>query len=131
MIFDRLHREHRRVVVSAAILMAALLVAFYLFVDPASGIYPSCTFKMLTGLSCPGCGSQRAVHALLHGDLQGAFSYNALFIIELPLLALLCYTALPSARSGRLRTFLLSQPFILTLLAVIILWTIVRNIFDI
>lgn len=40
-------------------------------------------FKLLTGYDCPGCGSQRALHALLHGDIN-AFAYNPLFIIAIP-----------------------------------------------
>ena len=32
-------------------------------------IFPPCMFHALTGFSCPGCGSTRAVSALLRGDL--------------------------------------------------------------
>ena len=37
-----------------------------------------CPFRALTGLPCPGCGMTRAFCALGHGDLSGAFGYNAL-----------------------------------------------------
>jgi hypothetical protein len=53
---------------------------------------PKCPFKMITGLSCPGCGIQRAIHALVHGEFAEAIRYNyflaysgpyaALFVIE-------------------------------------------------
>jgi hypothetical protein len=32
-----------------------------------------CPFKYLTHFDCPGCGFQRAVIALLHGNLQESF----------------------------------------------------------
>ena len=47
-------------------------------------IFPPCMFHALTGFSCPGCGSTRAVSALLRGDLltslklQPAIFYCAL-----------------------------------------------------
>jgi len=31
-----------------------------------------CPFKKLTGIDCPGCGFQRSVIALLHGDLKNS-----------------------------------------------------------
>jgi len=37
-----------------------------------------CPFRAVTGLPCPGCGMTRAFCALGHGDLSGAFGYNAL-----------------------------------------------------
>ncbi len=40
-----------------------------------------CLFYELTGLYCPGCGSGRAVIALLHGHVLEALSHNALFLI--------------------------------------------------
>ena len=76
----------------AAILLvaagAALLVLF-LF-DPASvRIYPPCPFHALTGLNCPGCGSLRASHALLHGEFQRALALNPLMVAALPVLVIL------------------------------------------
>ena len=46
--------------------------------------YPRCMLHWVTGLHCPGCGATRSVGALLHGDLEQAFAYNALFVIMLP-----------------------------------------------
>ena len=39
-----------------------------------------CVFYELTGLFCPGCGSGRALYALLHFDIAAAAGYNCLFI---------------------------------------------------
>jgi len=53
--------------------------------DPAhSLIFPPCPLRYFTGLYCPGCGSLRAMHALLHGDLRQAFAMNSLTVILLP-----------------------------------------------
>lgn len=66
-------------------------VVYYLYDPAASGFFPQCPFRALTGWECPGCGSQRAVHCLLHGDFPGALRQNALLVLSLPLLlALLC-----------------------------------------
>ena len=65
----------------AVFIAAVILYAF----DPAhSGFYPTCLFYRTTGLLCPGCGSLRAGHQLLHGNLAAAFRFNALLILSLP-----------------------------------------------
>ena len=75
-----------------------LLGAMYVFAfEPGkSGIFPPCVFRQLTGLQCPGCGSTRALHQLLHGHFLAAFTLNPLFVIATPLLlyVLLKYTTL-------------------------------------
>jgi Protein of unknown function (DUF2752) len=78
----------RRVTV-AAIWFAALSAAAYAFVfEPGkSGFFPACMFRTLTGLACPGCGSTRALHQLLHGHVGNAFTLNPLLLIALPILA--------------------------------------------
>lgn len=75
----------------AALGAAGLGVLVLLFVrDPAvPGLFPPCPFHAVTGLHCPGCGSLRAAHCLLHGQLTDAFGWNALFVVALPLLVAL------------------------------------------
>lgn len=59
----------------------------------ADSVLPPCSFHALTGLYCPGCGSTRALHALLHGDVTQAMAMNPLLVIALPLLALMACNA--------------------------------------
>lgn len=62
------------------IVIAGLAVLFFVL-DPANhNIFPRCIFNSVTGYYCPGCGSQRAIHSLLHMDIAGVVSYNFLFI---------------------------------------------------
>ncbi|MGI8603804.1 MAG: DUF2752 domain-containing protein [Verrucomicrobiales bacterium] len=56
--------------------------------DPnVTSFYPQCRFYELTGLRCPGCGTTRATHQLLHGNVAAAFRYNCLYVVTLPLMA--------------------------------------------
>jgi len=65
---------------------AAILLLF--FFDPAtSSFYPPCLFSTLLGMQCPGCGSLRAAHQLLHGNLREAWALNPALIIVGPLAA--------------------------------------------
>lgn len=66
--------------------LAALAVLF-LFNPSTVPIYPVCQFHELTGLDCPGCGSLRAMHALLHGHLVAALHFNLFLVLSLPLYA--------------------------------------------
>lgn len=69
-------------VVRFGIFLAVIAVAILFFVlDPnKQEIFPRCLFHSLTGGYCPGCGSQRALHCLLHFDIAGVVSYNFLFL---------------------------------------------------
>lgn len=56
-------------------------------VDPSDvGGVPGCPFHAATGLYCPGCGTLRCLHTLLHGDVATAVGYNALTVLLLPFL---------------------------------------------
>ena len=64
-------------------------VVYFNYDPEESVLFPKCPFQLLTGLECPGCGSQRAIHALLHLDIRSAFHHNALLIISIPYIILL------------------------------------------
>ena len=122
--------RRRRVWLAVAIVVAvAAGVYVYGTFDPVNAFFPRCVFKMATGLDCPGCGSQRAVHALLNGEFAAAVRYNALFLAEIPLLVAIVLAWVLRDRFPRFNRFVSSQPFILAVLAVIVGWTVARNIF--
>ena len=62
---------------------AAALAILYFFDPSTSAIFPPCPTNALTKLHCPGCGTLRAMHALLHGDVKEALSQNILAVILL------------------------------------------------
>ena len=111
-------------------LMCAVLAALWLYrVDPEDSVYsPKCLFYLLTGLKCPGCGSQRAIHSLLHLDIAAAFGYNALLVIALPAVAMLVYCELTRTRKPRLYSAVNSPRVTWTMFATVMLWWVVRNI---
>ncbi|MDR3269438.1 MAG: DUF2752 domain-containing protein [Tannerella sp.] len=106
-------------------------IIYYLFDPEASVLFPKCPFLMLTGVKCPGCGSQRTVHALLHGDFCGAFLQNALLVCTLPYLFLLIAARVIRHFSpGSAFPVRIQQPIIIRtyFVLVILFWT-TRNLF--
>lgn len=102
----------------------AALLAIYAVAVATTGFMPRCWFNALTGLQCPGCGSQRAFIALIHGHPLDAWRYNLIIPPALAYLALMAI--LPhGSRAARALT---SPAAIWTILCVVIIWTIVRNI---
>ncbi len=126
-----IHRHAGPLLITACVIGVMAAGVIYFTLDPATNFFPRCMFHEVTGLSCPGCGSQRALHALLHGDLPTAWGYNALFILEIPLLLLLAVAWMLRRSHPSLHRILNSRSLILSLLAIIILWTVVRNILNV
>ena len=122
----------RRSLVIVLVLAALLVIGvIYFAIDPStSGLFPRCTFLSLTGYKCPGCGTQRAIHALLHGDVAGAFKYNALLLVAIPWIALCLYAESRRLRNPRLYARLNAPLLIWLFLVMVLLWWLLRNIFD-
>ena len=84
-----------------AFLMLAGLVVLFAW-DPAdSSLFPPCPFHALTGFHCPGCGTLRALHELLHGNLAAAFGLNPLMVLCLPFVAYALVSSFIRSVGGR------------------------------
>lgn len=109
--------------------IAIVLLVFYFLFDPLETAFmPQCLFHRFTGLQCMGCGSQRVVHYLLHGNITEAFRANALLVISLPFLFALLWIEIKRKKYPGLYAGIHSKFFIITVGIVLILWLIVRNI---
>ncbi len=66
------------------VLPAAASLLLFFFEPGRYAFYPRCLFHQTTGLLCPGCGSLRAIHQLLHGHIVAAAHLNALLVFCIP-----------------------------------------------
>lgn len=111
-----------------------LLILFVLFVlwlwGNLSGLpwgIP-CLFHKFTGLSCPACGTQRALFALLHGHPLTAWHYN--YFLPFAILLVVALAFLSRRKSPLYRT--LTSPTALIIYGCIMLvWLIVRNLYGV
>ena len=116
--------------VVAGLVMLVLGFIYYALDPSTSDAFPRCSFLSLTGYKCPGCGSQRAVHALLNGDVAGAFRCNALLMIAVPWMGLCLFAESRRTRNPRLYARLNPELLMWLFLALTISWWLLRNIFD-
>jgi len=121
-------RNHWRL--AATCIAAAVAMVMLSVFDPAtSGIFPPCPVRYLTGWYCPGCGSLRAIHQLLQGNLRAGWAMNPLTVVLLPFVAYgLVSSALLELRAQGLPQPFLRAVWIRALCAAIILFGIVRNL---
>lgn len=106
-----------------------VVALLYLYSPQATGWYPRCPFQFLTGLDCPGCGSLRALHAVLHGRLVEAFCCNPLLMVCLPMvgtwLAVRIFGALALNRTLELR---LPSSLSIAIAVAVVIFFIARNV---
>lgn len=130
---ERLFSDKRIIIPS--ILMVSLGCLLYYYLDPSLYVLmPKCVFKTLTGLDCPGCGLQRALHALLHGKFSEAIRFNFFLIIAIPMICLWvanCFIIehahlVKDIVRDRLRTC--NQYIVKLYILCYFLWFIIRNI---
>ncbi len=125
---EKENNSHRTKVLFFSITIATFVCFLYLF-DPADSLfYAPCPFHALTGFYCPGCGSLRAIHDILHMRFLSAFKLNPLSILSIPLLAYLTLR-LHFSRSVKYSSNLDIPAFpIWFYLVIVILFWIIRNI---
>ena len=114
------------------IVAAVFILLFYFIFDPLQyGWMPQCIFHKVTGLQCMGCGSQRVIHSLLHGDISGALRANALLTLSRPFLCFMVWLEFSRRRHPVLYRKLHSQTIIIITAIILLAWFVVRNLLKI
>lgn len=112
---------------SIAALLGVLAVV-YRFPPSDYSFYPRCPIYLSTHWLCPGCGSTRALHALLHFDIQGALHYNALFTLLFPVACVwfgfICYRTM---RYDQFPNLAFPRSAAACLMVTVVLFMIARN----
>ncbi len=113
------------------LLVGVMFFAAFVFIYNSKTMHflPRCPFYWTTGLYCPGCGTTRGLHRLLHGDITGALHANILMIITVPYILYSFVGYLLRNIAGKKLPVIVLKPIIVQLLAafVIVFW-VVRNI---
>ena len=118
-------RARKRYEAWAGAAVFAALFALTATVSPERpGHYPICPFRAITGYACPGCGSLRTLHDLAHGQFTVALTHNAMLVTMLPF-ATVAWLRTVIGRTGTVAT-----PHWLNCaaMAVLVVWTVVRNL---
>lgn len=114
------------------VLLILILLFIYGQYNPnESALFPKCPFKVISGLDCPGCGSQRALHYLINFEILQAFKSNPLLVISIPYILLGFIFELiekPTQKILKWRKRLFGNNAILIILTVIIGFWILRNL---
>lgn len=94
-----------------------------------SELFPKCLVYKYLHIKCPGCGSQRTIYYLLNGELIEACKMNILVVVSIPYLFLVCCCKIVKTKlSQKVLNVIYGYYASLTILVLVIVFTILRNI---
>jgi len=104
---------------------------FYTYSPYDSGLFPRCPVLVSTGFQCTGCGSQRAIHDLMHLRFSSAFASNPFAVLAIPYLVFgyaVEWKAPSSLWWSRIRKMFFGTTAIWIILGLIVAFTVGRNV---
>ena len=118
------------IVATVSILLVVATFIFYIFDPNKVSIFPPCPFLVLTGYECPGCGTQRAIHSLLHLRIGDALRYNSFIIFAIPYILLGVYLEYWGGKNRfpKLEKIFFGKYAVMVVLIGILAYWILRNI---
>lgn len=119
------------IVIAATAAMIAILAIYYVANPLEYELFPKCIIYSSTGMQCPSCGSQRALHAFLHGRFGEAVRYNVFALYSVPyFIAVLTFYfgRFKSARLNRIGDVVVGRTAAQGYVGLYFAWWVVRNV---
>lgn len=103
---------------------------FYFYVNPNTFAFtPKCPFYLFTGFHCPGCGSQRAFHEILHGNLWTGLQHNFLIILAVLIVSYkIIMSFIYKSSSNKTQNLLYHNSTPWVIFGIVMLFWVLRNI---
>lgn len=94
---------------------------------------PKCPIKLITGMNCPACGIQRAIHAALHGNITEAIHYNFFLLFSLPYaMSFVLIWAMPESDfRDKIKKVIENRNVVNTFIIAFTTWFVIRNLLNI
>ena len=117
-------KPKKLILISSVLTVVAIVFA----VGAYFGVRIPCLVNAVTGLNCPGCGNTRATVALLKLDFKEMLYYNLFYPFEIfYVIMVYTYCSVNYIRNGRFAYKARAGAIDIIFLAILILWTIIRN----
>ncbi len=112
------------------LLLFGVVAFIYFNINPSEANFiPKCPLYSTTGVYCPGCGSQRALHDLLHLNIKEVIGHNLLFLLGLFIIGYhFIIEGINLLKKTKINNLLYHPKTPIFLLIIIVLFWILRNI---
>ena len=116
--------------ITITVIVILVLLSLYFFYNPEETLlFPKCPFYLATGLHCPGCGSQRAFHNILNGNILEGLRYNYLLLLVFSVLIYNTFLYYINKFSNQeYKNIFHNSKVTISILVIVILYWILRNI---
>lgn len=106
------------------------MLALYIFWNPSeTNMFPKCPVYAASGIYCPGCGSQRAAHKILNGNIIEGVRHNYMIVLLAMVLVYQGFIYVVNDVLGKNMTNLLHKSKVtFSILIIVILFWVLRNI---
>ena len=75
-------RKTKLIITLSIVIMLLGVLSLYFFWSPSEyDFFPKCPFYFLSGIYCAGCGSQRAIHQIINGQVINGIRHNYLLLL--------------------------------------------------
>ncbi len=106
--------------------LSVLAILLYFSFNPENGLlFPKCPFYHFAGIYCSGCGTQRAIHDLLHLRITDALSHN---ILLFPAIIVVFQHILVKTGILRGRSLLGYRHAPIVVMIIVVLFMVLRNL---